>query len=242
MTDPYPARLYLLPIGGGEMSANPRVSMVVGAYLVQMSDGRNVLIDTGYPPGWQTRGPFSFLTIESDVVRELAKLGLQPGDIDILLTTHFDPDHIGFNDAFPQAEIVAHREAWEQALAGQRYSGMTRQRWNAPGLQYRLIDDEGELLPGFDLISTPGHAPGHLSVLLHLPQTGKVLLAIDAISMASDNTADREMTFMDFNLEDLRASTVKLQEIAAREQPALLIFGHDGNQWETLKTAPAYYD
>jgi N-acyl homoserine lactone hydrolase len=238
----HPVRLYLLRIGGGVMSTEPPVSMSVGAYLVQMSDGRNVLIDTGYPPGWQTRGPFSFLKIESDVVSELSKLGLKPDDIGILLTTHFDPDHIGMNDALPNAEIVAHREGWEQALAGERYSAMTRQHWNSPGLKYRLLDGDAELLPGLDLISTPGHAPGHLSVLIHLPRTGKVLLAIDAISMANDNTPNREMTFMDFNLEDLRASTVKLQELAIREHPALFIFGHDGNQWDTLKIAPAFYD
>jgi N-acyl homoserine lactone hydrolase len=47
---------------------------------------------------------------------------------------------------------------------------------------------------------------------------------------------------MDDNEEQLRASTRKLLEIVEREHVALVIFGHDGLQWQTLKTVPEYYE
>jgi N-acyl homoserine lactone hydrolase len=47
---------------------------------------------------------------------------------------------------------------------------------------------------------------------------------------------------VDDNEEQLRASTRKLLELVEREQVALVIFGHDGQQWQTLKRAPDYYE
>ena len=96
-------------------------------------------------------------------------------------------------------------------------------------------------MPGLTLIETSGHAPGHQSVLLHLTQTGKVLLAIDAVVMQRLFTPDRKAWPIE-NEEQLRASTRKLLDLVEREQVAQVIFGHDGLQWHSLKKAPAYYE
>jgi len=97
-------------------------------------------------------------------------------------------------------------------------------------LRYRLVDGDTELLPGLELIETSGHAPGHQSVLLRLPQTGAVLLTIDAVPRRDAFTPDRQMGPFDDNLEELCASTRKLLDLVEREQVALVIFGHDGSQ------------
>src|SRR5579871_4101627 len=92
------------------------------------------------------------------------------------------------------------------------------------------------------LIETSGHAPGHQSVLVRLPHTGPVLLAIDAVVMQRLFTPERTVWPTDDNEEQLRASTRKLLDLVERERVALVIFGHDGQQWRTLRKAPAYYD
>jgi N-acyl homoserine lactone hydrolase len=79
-------------------------------------------------------------------------------------------------------------------------------------------------------------------VLLHLPQTGPVLLAVDAVMMQRTFTPDRKAWPNDDNEEELRASTRKLLELVEREKVKLIVFGHDGEQWKTLKKAPEYYD
>ncbi len=109
-------------------------------------------------------------------------------------------------------------------------------------MRYRLVDGDTELLPGVTLIESSGHAPGHQSVLVRLPQTGPVLLAIDAVVMQRLFITDRQAWPMDDNAEQLRASTGKLLALVAREQVALVVFGHDGQQWRTLRKAPAWYD
>lgn len=242
MTDVHPTRLYLLRLGGGDLPTDPPLSMSFGSYLVQMSDGRNVLIDTGFPSGWDLSDRFPTLKLEHDIVGSIAELGLQPEDIDILITTHFDPDHVGLNDAFPNAEIVAQQTGYEEARSGQQRAALTREHWDAPNLRYRLVDKDTELFSGLRLISTPGHAPGHQSVLVRLPRTGAVLLAIDAVAQASDFRPDREPAPMDLDGPEAVRSTVKLLNLAEQEQVAIVVHGHDGAQWAALKTAPEYYD
>ncbi len=76
---------------------------------------------------------------------------------------------------------------------------------------------------------------------MRLPQTGPVLLAIDAVVLQRLFTTDRKAWPLE-NEEQLRASTRKLLDLVEREHVALVIFGHDGQQWQTLKKALAYYE
>jgi N-acyl homoserine lactone hydrolase len=92
------------------------------------------------------------------------------------------------------------------------------------------------------LLETSGHARGHQSVLVRLPRTGPVLLAIDAVPMQHLFAPDRLPWPMDEDDEQVLASTRKLLGVAKRQQVGLVIFGHDGKQWQTLERAPAYYE
>ena len=225
--------------------AGRALELAMGCYLIQMSNGRNVLIDSGLPENYVS--PFispqemPITEQRKNVIEVLDTLGLRPENIDMLICTHFDPDHSGYHDAFTRAELVVQREHYALAKSGHPRFAPTRTHWDAPNLQYRMVDGDTELLPGLTLLETSGHTPGHQSVLVHLPQTGPVLLAIDAVAMQRLFTPERRAWPMDDNEEQLRASTRKLLEIVEREHVALVIFGHDGEQWQTLKTAPEYY-
>ncbi len=216
--------------------------MVSGCYLVQTSDGRNILIDSGLPADYTPPPGMPPAENSKNVLEHLADLGLRPGDIDLLICTHFDVDHAGYHDVFTRAELVVQHDHYALARGGHVRYAAARAHWDQPALRYRLIEGDTELLPGLWLIETSGHAPGHQSVLVDLPQTGKVLLAIDAVVLQRLFTADRRAWPTDDNEEQLRASTRKLLDLVEREHVALVIFGHDGEQWQTLKKAPAYYE
>jgi N-acyl homoserine lactone hydrolase len=115
-------------------------------------------------------------------------------------------------------------------------------RWDQPTLRYRLIKGDTQLLPGLTLLETSGHATGHQSVLVRLPQTGPVLLAIDAVVLQRLFTPERRAWPDDEHEEQLRASTRKLLDLVEREHVALVVFSHDGKPWQKLKKAPACYE
>jgi N-acyl homoserine lactone hydrolase len=236
-------KLYLLqlstttvPLGEGRS-----MEMVLGCYLVKTSDGRHILIDTGIAAENHPLGA-PRPTENSNVIELLAALHLEPADIDTVICTHFDVDHAGYHDSFPSAEFVVQRAHYEMARAGHPRSDRARAHWDHPALSYRRIDGDTELVAGVDLIETSGHTTGHQSVLVRLENTGPVLLAIDAVMMQRLFTPERKASPHDENEEQLRASTRKLLEIVERERVALVVFGHDGHQWQSLKRAPDFYD
>ena len=239
-----PQRLYLMQLATATrpLPTGQTLDFSAGCYLVQTSDGKNILIDSGFPADHASPTGAPAFEREKDVIEQLGELGLHPDDIDLLICTHFDVDHAGRHDAFTKAELIVQREHYELARGGHlRFAG-ARPHWDHPALRYRLIEGDTELLPGLTVLETSGHTPGHQSVLVRLPQTGPVLLAIDAVSMQRLFTPDRNATPIDDNEEQLRASTRKLLDVVEREHVALVVFHHDGEQWRTLKKAPAYYE
>jgi N-acyl homoserine lactone hydrolase len=221
-------RLYLMQIAFMPLYEIPFV-----CYLVQTRDGKNILIDSGLPEILPADEPP--IELGKNVIEQLAGLGLKPADIHIVISTHYDYDHAGKHSAFTKAEYVVQRVHHMDGQTNPR-SAATRPEWDQPAERIRLLDGDTELLPGLELIETSGHVPGHQSVLVRLPKTGTVLLTIDAVPFRVGFTADAEGD------EATRASTRKLLDLVARESIPLVIFGHDREQWDTLKKAPAYYE
>jgi N-acyl homoserine lactone hydrolase len=238
-----PAKLYLFQLAAISVPKGEgrTMEMVLPCYLVETTDGRHILIDTGIDPA--TRPALAPpLQNETTVLEELATLGLSPDDIDTVICTHFDVDHAGFHDAFPHAEFIVQRAHYELARTGHARFAAARPHWDHPALRYRLIDGDIELLPGLSLFETSGHVIGHQSVLVRLPNAGPVLLAIDAVMMQSLFTPTRKAWPHDENEEQLVASTRKLLDIVEREKVSFVVFGHDGLQWPSLRKSLDFYD
>lgn len=225
-------RLYLMQVG-----SMPEYQIPIVCYLAQTNDGRNVLIDSGLPEV-MPEGETDFEN-GRDVLEQLADIGLSPDDIDTVISTHYDIDHAGRHAAFTKAQYVVQRTHHLDAATNPRFAAL-RPQWDQPTERIRLVDGDTELLPGLELIETGGHVPGHQSVLLRLPETGAVLLTADAVPFAEGFTRDATGDGSPDG-EAMRASTVKLLELAERERVGLVIFGHDAAQWEGLKKPPEYY-
>jgi N-acyl homoserine lactone hydrolase len=213
----------------------------VPGYLIRTTSGRTILVDTGNPAaliGQPTGAPWWDLLNdtrpEDDVVQRLAELGITPGDVDLLISTHFDFDHCGRHDAFAAAGITSlvQRDHLDAARDDPRFDPAL---WDLPGIAYTPVDGDFELEPGLRLIASSGHVIGHQSVFVETAD-GPVLLAIDAIAFADQITMKRfPSTYPD--PEAALRSRDKLVALAA-ETGAFLLMGHDGAQWATLPKSP----
>ena len=226
-------RLYLMQVG-----SVPEYHIPIVCYLVQTGDGKNILIDSGLPE-IIPEGESEFENGQ-DVIEQLASIGLKPDDIDTVISTHYDGDHAGRHAAFTKAHYVVQRAHHVDAASNPRYAAI-RPQWDQPMGRIRLVDGDTELLPGLALIETSGHVPGHQSVLVRLPETGAVLLTVDAVPFGEGFTRDKRDDGGDPDAEAIRASTNKLLDLVEREKVGLVIFGHERDQWEGLKKLPEYY-
>lgn len=236
-------KLYLMQIASLQPGDIP-----VAAYVVQTGD-KNILIDSGFPESFvqnpvELNGELTIEMSEDDyIVNRLNTIGLRAEDINLVVCTHMDIDHAGGHAAFTNAEFIVQETHYELALQSEhpRFAAV-RDEWDRPSLRYRFVDGDTELIPGVELIETSGHVPGHQAVLVRLPETGAVLLAIDAVPHSSMLDPENRLILpVDMDEADTRASTRKLVEIVGRENVKLIVHGHDSEQWKTLRHAPEYY-
>ena len=217
----------------------PEYQIPIVCYLVQTDDGKNILIDSGLPEVLPEEA--SDFVNGQDVIEQLAGIGLKPDDIDTVISSHYDIDHAGRHAAFTKAHYVVQRVHHLDADSNPRFAPL-RGQWDQPMERVRLLEGDTQLLPGLELIETSGHVPGHQSVLVRLPKTGAILLTIDAVPFGAGFTRDEQDDGSNPDAEAVRASTIKLLDLVEREQIGLVIFGHDNEQWKTLKQAPEFYE
>lgn len=223
-----------------------KFSIPVSSYLVELDDGRLLLVDTGMSRDhignpdltWAGTDFAKVLTPmmspEDDIAAQLRTLGIEPPQIDYVINTHLHFDHAGNNFQFINATFFAQRRHYEHALD---HASFPNQYWNVPGLHYELLDGGGELLPGVEIVVTSGHAPGHQSVVLHLPESGDLVICGDAIYLQDNLDLDNWQAMGD--PEEARRSARLLTGLEARG--ARLLYGHDPAQLAAFPRSPHSY-
>lgn len=223
------------------------MALPVSAYLLQLDDGTNVLVDTGMSrihiedPLATFRGtPMADALVpdmaaEDDLEFRLQSLDVAAADIDYVVNTHLHFDHAGNNDLFPRATFVVQREHHTMAVGNPSFPN---QYWNLPNARFELVDGERQLFDGVESILTPGHAPAHQSVMVRLPETGNTVICGDAIYLQANLDHDNWLGQAD--PEAARASAHKLLDIAVK-QDAVLLYGHDAQQAQQFPRAPHVY-
>ncbi len=89
------------------------------------------------------------------------------------------------------------------------------------------------------IIFTPGHTPGHQSVLVNLPKTGHMLFTGDAC-YTGDHWCDKCLPGLVASASDAADSVKKLRKVA-KDYNAKVVWGHDPVTWLDWKKAPMFY-
>lgn len=160
---------------------NHMLPMCLNCLLIQ-TQGKNIVVDVGLGSKlspkmvaqWQLTHPHGTL------IEGLARLGVKPEDVDLVINTHLHADHCSGNTifgengeilpTFPNAEHVVQRREYEDALRPNERTAATYIAANFEPLvksgQLRLLEEDTELVPGIWGVVTAGHTPGHMSVVI----------------------------------------------------------------------------
>jgi N-acyl homoserine lactone hydrolase len=222
-------------------------------YLISHPNGW-VLVDTGLHPGLRsdprarlgaTADSFVVerLGEDDDVVSKLAMVGLLPIDVAYVVQTHLHFDHAGGLEQFPHATVYvqaaelpfAHWPPIYQRGLYVRADFGHAARWKELNGDYDLFDD-GTIL----LLATPGHTPGHQSVVVRL-NSGVFILIGDAHYVV-EKMRDRLLPSVVWNPDAMVRSWDRIEDVERRTN-AQLISTHDPEFATRVRLAPsAWYE
>jgi N-acyl homoserine lactone hydrolase len=166
---------------------------------------------------------------------QLDELGVKPSEIKYVAISHTHPDHIGNVELFPQSMLLVQKPEYEWP------NPLGVGRFKAEHPVTKLEGDHDIFGDGSaTIISTPGHTPGHQSLLVKLPRTGALLLSGDAVHFRS-NWENRGVPANNTDKDRTLASMQRIADVLAKENAQLWI-NHDKAQRDSLKMSPGFYD
>lgn len=202
----------------------------VFGYVVRHPDGV-ILFDTGVGTGNSYIEDLYHPNI-IPVATALAALGIDERDVVAVVNSHLHFDHCGQNAVFHQRNIPIYTQASETETA--QTSGYTVPEWAyIPEHAGRIVDGDESLADGVTIVATPGHTPGHQSLVVDTAE-GPVVLAgqcvyktdeVAAKRIAPDNMHDD--TFVEVGQESL-------DRLLALD-PRRVVAAHDIRPWLSVR-------
>ena len=212
--------------------SDPKFEMNIGSFVIEGAD-KTILVDTGLGKlNHHIEQP-----MRETLLSELEAFSIKPTDIDIVFLTHLHLDHVGTNmtrdngvwkQTYPKAQYMVGKSDWEM------FSRMI----NNPSFKYLeeqvqpllsngslyLFEGEIPLTEGVVTIPTPGHTPGHTSLLIESDGAKAVIMGdtvhippqVEQISWSPDPDRDKALS------AETRSDLMDFIE----KEHALIISGH----------------
>ena len=220
--------------------------LIVPCYIVEHPDGR-MLWDGGLPSstaeadGWQGNN-----RLDRTLASQLAELdlGFDLRSLDYVAFSHMHYDHVGVANEIEGATWLVQGPEYEAMFGGSIDVPAAQ-----PELYENLRDAERIILDGdhdvfgdgrVRILSAPGHTPGHQVLFLDLAVTGPLVLSGDLYHFRLSR-ADRRVPTFNVDAEATLASMDRI-EAFVEEAGATFWIEHDLALFQTLDTAPAYYE
>jgi N-acyl homoserine lactone hydrolase len=214
---------------------DPKIPFTFSCYVIK--HGSDYMVwDTGYLPGSvpnATNKPLAEL---------LAQMNVKPEQVKFVGISHFHADHTGQLDTVPNATLLIGQKEWDALTAPKPMAGA-----NVVGFKH-WISEGGKVEPqaadkdvfgdGTVMIfRTPGHTPGHQSLLVRLKDKGPVILLGDAAHF-HENYESNGVPSFNYDRAETIASLERIKGMA-KNLKATVIIQHDPRDIGKLPAFPA---
>jgi glyoxylase-like metal-dependent hydrolase (beta-lactamase superfamily II) len=213
--------------------AGLKVEFVFSCYLIKHGN-EYMMWDTGFGPGGE-RSP------KLTLPEQLAKVGVKPEQIKFVGISHYHGDHIGGAQFLTNATLLIGKGDWDVISGpttppGQNFT--TLKHWTSGGGKVEPVPGDKDVFGDGTvmMLYTPGHTPGHHSLMVKLAKMGPVVLSGDAAHFHENYDSDGVPTF-NFDRAETVASIERLKKLVA-SQKATFVIQHDARDVSKLPAAP----
>jgi glyoxylase-like metal-dependent hydrolase (beta-lactamase superfamily II) len=195
--------------------------------LLITTEKENILVDTGIGELPETHRKFHTVKRKPDqtLKMQLQKFGLKPEDIDIVVNTHLHFDHCGNNVLFPKAKFYVQVDEIRYAYAPDRFQRAAYvQEFFDIEAEYISLKGKYEITDDVFVVPTPGHCPGHQSVIVKEAERNYVYCG--DVAPLRENLEKRNIPGVLYRADEALESIDNLRRI----KDAVYIFSHDNEQ------------
>jgi N-acyl homoserine lactone hydrolase len=217
-----------------------KIQLTFSCYLVRHGDDY-LIWDTGNP--MPSPAALSPNAPKSSLIEQLAQLHLKPEQITYVGISHYHGDHAGQVASFPGATLLIGKGDWDvlnDPKAGPAANPANFAHWISGGGKVEPVTGDKDVFGDGSVVmlNTPGHTPGHHSLLVKLKDSGNVLISGDLAHFRENYDTDGVPTF---NTEraDTLASLDRFKKLAAHLK-ATVIIQHDARDIGKLPPFPAF--
>jgi N-acyl homoserine lactone hydrolase len=215
--------------------SNPQVPFTFSCYVIKHGDDYMVW-DTGYLPGSNPSAP------KVSLLEQLAQLKIKPEQVKFVGISHFHPDHTGQLASLPSATLLIGEREWAaltapKPMAGANVAGFTP--WISGGSKVEPQPADKDVFGDGTVVilRTPGHTPGHQSLLVRLKEKGPVILLGDLAHFHENYQANGVPGF-NYDRAETLASLDRIKQIE-KNLKATVIIQHDPRDIDKLPAFPA---
>jgi glyoxylase-like metal-dependent hydrolase (beta-lactamase superfamily II) len=212
-----------------------KIQFVYSCYLIKHGD-QYLLWDTGHSMTAPNVAP------KVSIVDQLDKIGVKPEQISYVGISHYHADHTGQVASFPRATLLIGLGDWNAITAPKPAPGVNFAPFEGwikgdnkvePQPNDKDVFGDGSVI----ILNTPGHTPGHHSVLVKLKEKGNVLITGDLVHF-QENYDSNGVPWFNASRADTLASIDRFKKMAAAHK-ATVIIQHDARDINKLPAFPA---
>jgi len=213
-----------------------KILFVYSCYLIKHGDDY-MLWDTGHAMTAPNVAP------KVSLPDTLAKIDVKPDQIKYIGISHYHADHTGQLPSFPKATVLIGAREWDALTSAKPPEGANVKAFEGwikgegkvePQATDKDVFGDGTII----MLRTPGHTPGHSSLLVKLAQMGPVIITGDAVHFHENWDSDGVPAF-NYDRAQTVASIQRLKKIADNLK-ATVIIQHDARDVEKLPAFPAF--
>jgi glyoxylase-like metal-dependent hydrolase (beta-lactamase superfamily II) len=214
---------------------DPKMPFTFSCYVVKHGD--DVMVwDTGFVPGSNPNAPKVSLT------EQLAQLKIKPEQVKYVGISHFHGDHTGQLPSLPDATLLIGAKEWEALTAPKPMAGANVdafKHWISGGGKVEPQPADKDVFGDGTVVilRTPGHTPGHQSLLVRTKGSGAFILVGDAAHFHENYESDGVPGF-NYDRAQTIASLERIKAIA-KNVKATVIIQHDPRDISKLPAFPA---
>ncbi len=212
-----------------------KLTFTFSCYLIKHGD-EYMVWDTGFAPGTSPNAP------KVGIVDRLKELKVTPEQVKYVGISHFHADHTGQLDPFKNATLLIGKGDWDGVTAPTPMQGANAagfKSWIGESRKVEALTGDKDVFGDGSVVvlRTPGHTPGHSSLLVRLKDMGPVLLTGDAVHFR-ENYESNGVPIFNFDRAATVASIERMKQIAANLK-ATVVIQHDMRDIGKLPAFPA---